>query len=191
MEEKNPVRCSWVTGDPLYIHYHDNEWGVPVKDDRLLFEFLVLESSQAGLSWLTILRKREGYRAAFAGFDPEQVACFDAARIGALMNDGSIVRNRKKIEAAVNNAAKVLEIKREFGSLAHYLWGFVGGRPIVNRFEDIGQVPASTPVSIAMSSDMKRRGFSFMGPTVCYAFMQAVGMVNDHTTGCFRHRLLC
>jgi len=179
-----------VSSDRLYIDYHDNEWGRPVRDDRVLFEFLILEFSQAGLSWITILRKREAYRAAFAGFDPEKVARFGPDRVEALMNDIGIVRNRKKIEAAVNNAARVLAVKKEFGSLADYLWSFVNNRPVVNNFEHISQVPARSPESEAMSRDMKRRGFSFAGPTSCYAFMQAVGMVNDHTTDCFRHRQL-
>ena len=190
MQDLNPARCAWVSSDRLYIDYHDNEWGRPVRDDRVLFEFLILEFSQAGLSWITILRKREAYRAAFAGFDPEKVARFGPDRVEALMNDIGIVRNRKKIEAAVNNAARVLAVKKEFGSLADYLWSFVNNRPVVNNFEHISQVPARSPESEAMSRDMKRRGFSFAGPTSCYAFMQAVGMVNDHTTDCFRHRQL-
>ena len=190
MQDRNFTRCAWVTGDPLYIDYHDREWGEPIRDDRVLFEFLVLECSQAGLSWITILKKREAYRAAFAGFDPEKVARFGHDRVEALMKDPGIVRNRKKIEAAVNNAKRALEVIEEFGSLADYLWSFVGNRPIVNRFGHISEVPARTPESEAMSRDLKRRGFSFVGPTVCYAFMQAVGMVNDHTTDCFRHREL-
>lgn len=190
MEHEKNVRCAWVTADPLYIDYHDREWGAPTRDDRALFEFLVLECSQAGLSWITILKKREAYRAAFADFDPEKVAGFGHERVEALMRNPGIVRNLKKIEAAVNNAARVLEVIEEFGSLADYLWSFVGNRPIINRFAHISKVPARTPESEAMSRDMKRRGFSFVGPIVCYAFMQAVGMVNDHTTDCFRHRQL-
>lgn len=190
MSDSNLKRCAWVTDDPLYIGYHDLEWGVPNYDDTALFEFMVLELSQSGLSWLTILRKRQNYRAAFAGFDPEKVARFGPDMVEALMMDSGIVRNRKKIEAAVNNAKRVLEVRMEHGSFSDYLWSFTGKAPLVNSFEHISEVPASTPESVAMSRDLKRRGFSFMGPVVCYAFMQAVGMVNDHTTDCFRHRPL-
>lgn len=182
------VRCEWVAGvDPLYLAYHDVEWGTPSHDDTHLFEMLVLEGAQAGLSWSTILRKREGYRRAFAGFDAAKVARFTPARIERLLSDPGIVRNRLKVESAVNNAARVLEVRRELGSLDAYLWSFVDGRPIVGRWTGIADIPASTPESVAMSKDLKHRGFRFVGPTVCYAFMQATGMVNDHTTACFRH----
>lgn len=174
-------RCAWAGSDPIYLAYHDDEWGVPVHDDRLLFEFLVLEGAQAGLSWLTILRKRGGYRAAFAGFDPEKVAAFDGVKVAALLADPGIVRNRLKVESAVTNARALLAVREEFGSFDAYLWRFVDGRPIQNAWQSLGEVPASTTVSDALSRDLKRRGFRFVGTTICYAFMQAVGMVNDHT----------
>lgn len=184
-------RCEWVPeSDPLYVAYHDDEWGVPSRDDRHLFELLTLEGAQAGLSWLTILRKREGYRAAFAGFDPELVARYDARTVERLLQDTGIVRNRLKVESAVNNAARVLEVREELGSLAAYLWGFVGGSPIVGQWRTVGEIPAETAEASAMSKDLKRRGFRFVGPTVCYAFMQATGLVNDHVTSCFRYREL-
>jgi DNA-3-methyladenine glycosylase I len=182
-----PTRCGWATGGPLEIAYHDTEWGVPSRDDRHLFEMLILEGAQAGLSWSTILRKREGYRKAFAGFDPVRVARFDGRRRAALMRDSRIVRNRLKIEATVVNARQVLAVQDEHGSLAEYLWQFVGGRPIRNEWTAMGQVPAETAESRAMSKALVRRGFRFVGPTICYAFMQATGMVNDHVTTCFRH----
>lgn len=181
-------RCAWVTSDPDYIAYHDREWGVPVFDDRLLFEFLVLEGAQAGLSWLTILKKRAAFRRAFAGFDPEKVAAFDDARIAALLSDPGIVRNRLKIEGAVQNARAFLKVKEEFGSFAAYIWRFVDGAPRQNAWRRQEDVPAQTPESQAMSRDLYRRGFRFVGPTICYAFMQAVGMVNDHIVTCFRHK---
>lgn len=182
-------RCPWgIEGDPRYLRYHDEEWGVPSHDDRHLFEMLVLEGAQAGLSWATILRKREGYRRAFAGFDPAKVARFDGRRVEALLRDPGIVRNRAKVEAAIANARATLEVQQRFGSLDAYLWGFVDGRPIRNRWRSVGEIPAETAESRAMSRDLKARGFRFVGPTVCYAFMQAVGMVNDHVVGCFRHR---
>lgn len=184
--ETNRVRCAWPGSDPLYVAYHDAEWGVPVHDDRLLFEFLTLEGAQAGLSWLTILRKRPAYRVAFAGFDPEEVARFDAARVAALLADPGIVRNRLKVEAAVTNARAFLAVREEFGSFSAYQWRFVDGRPIQNAWKSVREIPASTPVSEAMSRDLKRRGFRFVGSTICYAHMQAVGMVNDHTVDCFR-----
>ncbi len=184
----SPVRCDWgAWGDPLYLRYHDEEWGVPSHEDRHLFEMLVLEGAQAGLSWATILRKREGYRRAFAGFEPAAVAAFDDVRSAALLADASIVRNRAKIAAAIANARATLEVQAESGSLDGYLWGFVGGRPIRNAFRAVREIPAETEESRAMSRDLKRRGFRFVGPTVCYAFMQAVGMVNDHTVDCFRY----
>ena len=184
-----PKRCSWAgTTDPAYLTYHDEEWGVPSHDDAHLFEMLVLEGAQAGLSWSTILHKRQGYRRAFAGFDPAKVARFTPAKVERLMVDAGIVRNRLKIESSVNNAKRILDVRRELGSLDAYLWSFVDGRPIVNRFERLDEIPAETDVSRAMSKDLKRRGFRFVGPTVCYAFMQATGMVNDHVVSCFRYR---
>jgi DNA-3-methyladenine glycosylase I len=181
------TRCAWPGDDPLYIAYHDLEWGTPVHDDRKLFEFLILEGAQAGLSWSTILRKREGYRRAFAGFDPVQVARFDEARVRELLADPGIVRNRRKIEAAVANARAFLQIQEECGSFDAYVWRFVGGAPIQNRWRSLAELPAHPPASQAMSQDLLRRGFRFVGPTICYAFMQAVGMVNDHVVDCFRH----
>lgn len=185
------TRCAWVSpGNILYENYHDTEWGVPVYDDRTLFEFLILEGAQAGLSWSTILRKRDAYRQAFAGFDPVKVAGFTAADIENLLQNPGIVRNRLKIAAAITNAQKFLEVQREFGSFSAYQWQFVGGRPQQNAWSDIAAVPAVTPEAIAFSNDLKRRGFKFVGPTIIYAHMQATGMVNDHTVDCFRHRPL-
>jgi len=181
-----PIRCAWAGSDPLYQAYHDREWGVPVHDDRLLFEFLTLEGAQAGLSWITILRKREAYRAAFAGFDPEQVARFDEQRVAELLANPGIVRNRLKVASTVTNARAFLRVQEEFGSFDAYMWRFVDGRPIRNAWRSIREVPASTPVSDALSRDLKRRGFRFVGTTICYAHMQAIGMVNDHTVDCFR-----
>jgi DNA-3-methyladenine glycosylase I len=179
-------RCPWSEGvDPLYERYHDSEWGVPVRDDRKHFEFLVLESAQAGLSWWTILRKREGYRRAFADFDPVKVARFDARAVTRLMQDAGIVRNRQKIEAAIVNARGFLEVQAEFGSFDAYVWPFVGGAPIVNRWRKQGDVPATTPESEALSKDLKKRGFKFVGSTIIYAHMQATGLVNDHLLTCF------
>lgn len=183
-------RCAWVGSDPLYLEYHDREWGVSVHNDRLLFEFLILEGAQAGLSWITILRKREAYRAAFDAFDPQAVARFDDARVEELLADPGIVRNRLKVASAVTNARAFLKVQEEFGSFDAYMWRFVDGKPIQNRWRSIAEVPASTPVSDAMSRDLKRRGFRFVGSTICYAHMQAVGMVNDHTVDCFRWREL-
>jgi DNA-3-methyladenine glycosylase I len=184
----NPIRrCSWASvDDPASLAYHDEEWGVPVHDDRRLFEFLVLEGAQAGLSWSTILRKREGYRRAFAGFDPARVARFNARSIERLMGDAGIVRNRQKIESAIANARATLDVRAEHGSLDAYLWSFVDGGPIVNRWRRLEDIPAETDGSRAMSAALRSRGFRFVGPTICYAFMQAVGMVNDHTVSCFR-----
>jgi DNA-3-methyladenine glycosylase I len=183
------TRCEWApVTDPRYLAYHDEEWGVPVHDDLRLFEMLTLEGAQAGLSWSTILNKREGYAKAFAGFDPEKVARFTPAKVERLLQDPSIVRNRLKVESTVRNAGAVLEAQREFGSLDAYLWTFVGGAPIVNRRRTLGDIPSETDESRAMSKDLKRRGFRFVGPTVCYAFMQAAGFVNDHVVGCFRYR---
>ncbi len=185
-----PNRCPWPSDDPLYIRYHDEEWGVPVYDDRLLFAKLILDGAQAGLSWITILRKRENYYAAFDNFDPEKIARYDETRFAELMNNPGIVRNRLKIRAAIRNAQAYLRLKDELGSFSDYLWGFVGGEPIVNRWRSLEQVPATSPESEAMSADLKRRGFHFVGPTICYAFMQAVGMVNDHLVSCFRYNEL-
>ena len=177
-------------GDPEYLAYHDEEWGVPLHDDARLFEMLVLEGAQAGLSWSTILHKREGYREAFAGFDPAAVARFDRRRIERLLKDPSIVRNRAKVESAVANAKAVLEVQAEHGSLDAYLWSFVGGAPMVNAWSETDRIPAESSASRDLSRDLKRRGFRFVGPTVCYAFMQATGMVNDHLVACFRYREL-
>jgi DNA-3-methyladenine glycosylase I len=184
------VRCAWAGTDPLMIDYHDREWGVPVHDDRRLFEFLILEGAQAGLSWNTILKKREAYREAFDGFNPNVVARYSAAKLQRLMADEGIVRNRLKIAAAVQNARAFLDIQKEFGSFDAYLWPFVGGRPVVNSPSAMRDVPARTDISDRLSKDLKRRGFNFVGSTICYAFMQAVGMVNDHVTTCFRYREL-
>jgi DNA-3-methyladenine glycosylase I len=181
-------RCEWVPVDqPRYLAYHDEEWGVPVHDEVRLFEMLTLEGAQAGLSWSTILNKREGYRRAFAGFDPATVASFRAGRVERLMADPSIVRNRLKIESTIANAKATLKVRDEEGSLDGFLWSFVGGSPKVNRFRRLGEIPAETAESRAMSKELKRRGFRFVGPTVCYAFMQACGLVNDHVTSCYRY----
>lgn len=183
-------RCGWCGTDPLYVEYHDREWGVPVHDDRTLFEFLVLEGAQAGLSWITILRKREAYRRAFDDFDVERVAGYRAKKIRALLGDAGIVRNRLKIESAVKNAHAFAKVVDEYGSFGRYQWRFVDGRPIINRFRTMKDIPPRTAVSDAMSKDLKQRGFSFVGSTIIYAHMQAVGMVNDHLVSCFRHREL-
>ncbi len=180
-------RCEWSGDNPLYIAYHDDEWGVPSHDDRHLFEMLLLEGAQAGLSWLTILKKRENYRKAFHSFDPEKVAAYSEHDIQRLLTDSGIVRNRLKIESAIKNARCVLEIRQEYGSLAAFLWQHVDGTPRQNGWKSIAELPARTVQSDAMSKDLKRRGFNFVGSTICYAFMQAVGMVNDHIIGCFRH----
>jgi len=180
------TRCSWATSDPLYIAYHDDEWGVPLHDDRALFELLTLEGAQAGLSWLTILRKREGYRRAFDNFVPEIVAAYDDRKISELMADAGIVRNRAKVLSTINNAARVVEAQREFGTFDAFVWRFVDGTPRVNRPSSLGEVPAKTPESDAMSKELKQRGFKFVGSTICYAFMQAAGLVDDHLTTCFR-----
>ena len=188
-EEGFPVsRCPWAGNDPLYQIYHDREWGVPCRDDQTLFEFLVLESAQAGLAWITILRKREHYRRAFAEFRPEQVAHFNRQDIALLLQNTGIVRNRLKIESAVNNARLFLDIQAQYGSFAAYLWGFVDNHPIQNHWQDLNAVPATTPLSDSISRDMKKRGFRFFGSTICYAYLQATGLVNDHLTDCFRHR---
>jgi len=183
-------RCPWPSEDSAYLAYHDAEWGVPVHDDRVLFEFLLLEGAQAGLAWITVLRKREGYQRAFAGFDPAKVARFDARRRKRILESAEIVRNRLKVESATSNARAFLALQKEFGSFDAWLWDFVDGRPVQNAFRRMADVPAETPTSLALSRELKRRGFRFVGPTICYAYMQAVGMVNDHLTTCFRHRAL-
>jgi DNA-3-methyladenine glycosylase I len=180
-------RCDWAGDDPIMISYHDEEWGVPVRDDRKLFEFLVLEGAQAGLSWRTVLRKREGYLRAFQGFDPDRVARYGDKEVARLLSDPGIIRNRAKVVSAVGNARLVMEVRDEFGSFGAYLWRFVGNRPVVNRFRTMSELPARSRESDAMSRDLSRRGFRFVGPTICYALMQAVGMVNDHLVTCFRH----
>jgi len=184
------VRCAWAGSDPLYIAYHDEEWGTPIHDDRLLFEFLILEGAQAGLSWFTILKKRPAYRVAFAGFDPARVAAYDEADVARLLADVGIVRNRAKIVSAISNAQAFLAVQQDFGSFDAYIWQFVGGRVKQNSWRSLSEIPASTPESEAMSKDLRKRGFNFVGPTICYAFMQAVGMVNDHITSCLRYPLV-
>ena len=183
-------RCQWVGNDPIYIEYHDKEWGVPVHDDKKLFEFLILEGAQAGLSWLTILKRRENYRKAFADFDPEKVARFNEKKINELLTDSGIIRNKLKIRSAVSNAQAFLKIQEEFGSFDTYSWQFVGGKCKVNKVKTIKEIPATSEESDALSKDLKKRGFKFVGSTIIYAHMQAVGMVNDHTTDCFRYREL-
>ena len=183
----NLIRCAWAGDDPLYQHYHDEEWGVPTHDDRQLFEMLNLEGAQAGLSWITILRKRENYRAAFDNFDAATIVRYDDAKIAALLDNPGIVRNRLKINGVVKNARAFLAVQDEFGSFDAYIWRFVDGAPIVNAWTSMGQLPALTDEATAMSKDLKKRGFTFVGPTICYAFMQACGLVNDHTTDCFRY----
>jgi DNA-3-methyladenine glycosylase I len=187
MATRSKIRCGWCEKDPLYTSYHDEEWGVPVKDDRTLFEFLVLEGAQAGLSWITILRKRDAYRKAFGGFDPEKVARYGARDVKRLLGNEGIVRNRLKIESAIKNARAFLEVQEEHGSFSAYQWRFVEGRPLVNTYRSLKEIPPRTAISDAFSKDLKRRGFSFVGSTIIYAHMQAVGMVNDHITDCFRH----
>ena len=186
-------RCPWVDLSKLdYVEYHDREWGVPVHDDRLIFEFITLEGAQAGLSWYTVLRKRENYRAALDNFDPAIVAEYDERRILDLLENPGIIRNRQKVRAAVGNAQRFLEVQAEFGSFDAYIWRFVGGKPIVNQPKDLGDVPATSPESDALSEDLRQRGFKFVGSTICYAYMQATGMVNDHTLGCFRRgQVIC
>lgn len=192
MDEDNymKTRCAWPTEDPLFIAYHDEEWGEPVHDDRELFEMLILEGAQAGLSWSTILNKREGYRKAFDNFDAKKVAKYDEDKIQELLNNPGIVRNRLKVRSAVGNAAAFLKIQKEFGSFDTYIWQFVGGVPKINKFTSGSEMPAKTDESQAMSKDLLKRGFKFVGPTICYAYMQSVGMVNDHTTDCFRYEEL-
>ncbi len=183
-------RCTWAGDDPLMLRYHDEEWGVPVHDDRRLFEFMVLEGAQAGLNWMTVLRRREAYRAAFADFDPIKIARFDRRKLESLMRNDAIIRNRRKIEGAIKNARAYLSLRENGTTLSNFMWEFVGGKPIVNRRTNISQIPASTPESDAMSKAMKKAGFTFFGTTICYAHMQAAGMVNDHLMTCFRYREL-
>ncbi len=182
------TRCGWVGSDSLYIEYHDKEWGVPSHDDQKLFEFIILEGVQAGLSWQTILKKRGNYRKAFNGFDPQKIARYDATRIKELLLDSGIIRNRLKVEAAVQNAKAFLTVQKEFESFDAYIWRFVHGKPVMNRWKELEKIPSKTSVSTAMSRDLKVKGFKFVGPIICYAFMQAVGMVNDHTVDCFRYQ---
>jgi DNA-3-methyladenine glycosylase I len=184
------IRCPWCLGDPLSVEYHDRDWGAPVRDDRTQFEFLVLESSQAGLSWLTILRKRENYRRAYRGFDYAKVARFGPRDVARLLADPGIVRNRLKVESSINNAKRFLEVRREFGTFSNYLWGFVGDRPLLNRWRTLKQIPPRTELSDRISRDLKQRGFRFVGSTIIYSHLQATGLVNDHLVSCFRHRQL-
>lgn len=181
-------RCQWAGNDPLYVHYHDTEWGVPVYDDLVLFEFLLLEGAQAGLSWITILRRRAAYRKAFAGFDPQKVARFNRIKVESLLQNSGIIRNRLKIESAVKNAKAFLKVQEQFGSFSDYQWRFVDGKPMQNRFKSLEDLPAKTSISETFSKDLKKRGFNFVGPTIVYAHMQAVGMVNDHVVDCFRYK---
>ena len=180
-------RCDWAGEDPLYVSYHDQEWGVPVHDDRKLFEFLILEGAQAGLSWITILRKRENYRLAFDDFNPEKISRYDQAKVESLLQNPGIIRNKLKIRAAVQNAQAFLKVQEEYGSFDQYIWGFVGHKPIINSWSKMNQLPAFTPLSETISKDLKKHGFNFVGPTIIYAHMQATGMVNDHIVSCFRH----
>lgn len=183
-------RCTWAGSDPLYINYHDKEWGVPVYDDRKLFEMLILEGAQAGLSWITVLKKRENYRQAFDHFDPEKIIKYDARRVEELLRNEGIIRNRLKVESVIKNARAYFEVCAEFGSFSQYIWSFVDHAPRTNHWKSMKELPASTPQSDKMSRDLKKRGFKFVGSTICYAYMQAVGMVNDHTTDCFRYKEL-
>jgi DNA-3-methyladenine glycosylase I len=181
------VRCAWAGTDPLYVSYHDEEWGVPVHDDRTLFEMLILEGAQAGLSWITILKRREGYRRAFAGFDPLVVANYGGDKVAELLQDAGIIRNRQKVHSAINNARRFLEVQAEFGTFDAYIWGFVDGKPIQNAWAGMGDLPARTPLADTISKDLIKRGFNFVGSTIIYAHMQASGMVNDHVVDCFRY----
>jgi len=187
--KKIQKRCAWPNDDPLMVEYHDKEWGVPVHDDKKLFEFLILEGAQAGLAWKTVLNKRENYRKALNGFDPAKIARYGNEDVKRLLGNPGIIRNRLKIAATILNAQRFLEIQKEFGSFDAYIWQFVGGKPIKNKFKSLSEIPPTTKESDAMSIDLKKRGFKFVGPTICYAFMEAVGMTNDHTTDCFRYSL--
>ncbi len=182
------TRCEWGTSSQLYIDYHDNEWGVPIHDDRKLFEFLILEGAQAGLSWETVLKKRENYRKAFSNFDPVKISRYGDKKIESLLGNKGIIRNRLKITSAINNAKRFLEVRKEFGTFDTYIWKFVDGKPIINKFKSMQELPATTEISDAMSKDLKKRGFKFVGSTICYAHMQATGMVNDHVVDCFRYK---
>ena len=186
MDEK--IRCTWSGSDPIYVDYHDQDWGVPARGNRKQFEFLVLESAQAGLSWLTILKRRSGYHRLYAGFDAEQVALFDETRIRTMLQDTGIIRNRLKIESSINNAKRFLEISEKHGSFSNYLWGFVDGNQVVNHFKTQSEMPANTPLSDTISKDLKQKGFKFLGSTIIYSHLQATGMVNDHLVSCFRHK---
>ena len=181
-------RCDWSGSEPIYVEYHDHEWGVPVRDDRKQFEFLVLESAQAGLSWLTILKRREGYRRLYEGFDPEKVVRFDESRIQTMLKDEGIIRNRKKIESSINNARRFLEVREQYGSFCNYFWGFTDGKQVANHYKSMNEIPATTSLSDTITKDMKQRGFQFLGSTILYAHMQATGLVNDHMVDCFRHQ---
>lgn len=183
-----PIRCEWCGDDPLYVAYHDKEWGVPVHDDRKLFEMLILEGAQAGLSWLTILRKRENYRQAFDNFQAEKIAAYDDQQVAALLANPGLVRNRLKVNATIKNAQAFLQVQEEFGSFDTYIWRFVGGQPLQNTWKSLVEIPTQTPESKAMSKDLQKRGFKFVGPTICYALMQATGLVNDHVVDCFRYQ---
>lgn len=191
MSSKKIIRCEWCGDDPLYQKYHDKEWGVPVHSDKKLFEFLILEGAQAGLSWITILKKREAYREAFDRFDFEKIAKYKENRIQKLLNNEGIVRNKLKIRSTVTNAQAFIQVRKEFGTFNKYIWSYVNGKPIINKFKTLKDIPAKTDISDAMSKDLKKRGFKFVGSTICYAFMQATGMVNDHIIDCFRYKELC
>ncbi|MGD8973403.1 MAG: DNA-3-methyladenine glycosylase I [Desulfobacterales bacterium] len=182
------IRCSWAGSDPIYVNYHDMEWGVPLHNDDKLFEFLILDGFQAGLSWLMILKKRQNYRKAFDNFDPRKIAVYDSRKVKELLLNQGIIRNKLKVEAAIQNARSFLSIQSDFGSFDNYIWQFVGGKTRINRWRTVGEIPAQTKQSAAMSADLKKRGFKFVGPTICYAFMQAAGLVNDHVVSCFRYR---
>jgi DNA-3-methyladenine glycosylase I len=181
------IRCAWAGSDPIYVKYHDTEWGIPLHDDRKLFEFLLLDGFQAGLSWITILKKRSNYRKAFDRFEPKKIATYDSNKVKQLLSNAGIVRNKLKIQAAIQNAKSFLEVKKEFGSFDNYIWRFTGNQTIKNAWKTLAEIPAQTKESVAMSNDLKKRGFKFVGPTICYAFMQAAGMVNDHIVDCFRY----
>jgi len=181
------IRCAWAGSDPIYVKYHDSEWGIPLHDDRKLFEFLLLDGFQAGLSWITILKKRSNYRKAFDRFEPRKIATYDSDKVKQLLSNTGIIRNRLKIQAAIQNAKSFLEVKKEFGSFDNYIWRFTGSQTIKNARKTLAEIPAQTKESVAMSNDLKKRGFKFVGPTICYAFMQAAGMVNDHIVDCFRY----
>ncbi len=188
VKQKTVARCAWVTDDPLYLHYHDHEWGIPVYDDRLLFEFLILEGAQAGLSWLTVLKKRDNYRQCFDNFDPLKIIRYKKHKVDILLANPGIIRNRLKVASVIENAKAYLKIQEEHGSFKDYIWDFVNGRPIQNHWRNHQQLPSKTPISDKMSKDLKKRGFKFVGSTICYAYMQAVGMVNDHTVKCFCYK---